>query len=527
MCTAVGVVRKPLPRGNGRPRKPTALVAARLLALIAGGGNRGEKGAGAVTFDHHGHAHHVCRLGPPAIFRFNLEQEGLRKVIPGHMGIGHTRYPTAGRSSLRALQQCAQPRREYAHLFGSRTPTFFAENGDTANPKHVRAWLHRHGITPSTSGGDAELLHLTLVHLLEQRCTGTVPTTSELAAKIFSAVRELHRIVVGGFSNVFLCRYGLVAWRAMPGIRPLQIAEKRSEDGELVEVAVASETGSFHDLGDYTTTRSLEPGEIVFVTPDLEVFSSKMIELKPAGGDAREAFCFFEYDYFARPDSSFHDEGGEPMPVEGVRRRLAMELAEEFICFRRQVDVVVGVPATAVSAGIEVAQVWGVPYRQALIKKGTVRSFQETSDARRQRAIDGKMMFIRRFIRGKRVALIDDSNVRGNTAKKIVARLKELGAEEVHYFFYTPPLQHPCFFGIDIPDPGELTAARCHGDSEAIAAEMGATSVHYLSLERHLRGLGVPREKLCDACLTGEYPVDISEAGHRATARRRQRRRSA
>ncbi|MCL4235965.1 MAG: hypothetical protein KJ042_15770, partial [Deltaproteobacteria bacterium] len=207
--------------------------------------------------------------------------------------------------------------------------------------------------------------------------------------------------------------------------------------------------------------------------------------------------------------------------VEITRQELGDVLAEEFGHLKSEIDVVIGLPGTAVSTGLAFAQQLGLPYRQGIIKVGNKRSFQETSDTKRQKAIDDKFIFIRDFINGRRVAIVDDSNVRGTTSKKIIRRLYSLGAKEVRFFYYTPPIIGPCFYGIDTPDETRLVA---FGKSdEEIREEMGCEGVHYLSHDGLIRGLGIGRDRLCLACITRQYPTDVREARERVIRRREER----
>jgi amidophosphoribosyltransferase len=168
------------------------------------------------------------------------------------------------------------------------------------------------------------------------------------------------------------------------------------------------------------------------------------------------------------------------------------------------------------------AQTWGVPFENGIIKVGNKRSFQEPSQELRLKAIDDKFLFIKEFIEGRRVAVVDDSNVRGTTARKITSRLFDLGAREVHLFYFCPKVIGPCFYGIDTPDETQLIAA---GRSDAqIRDGIGATSVNYISIEGLLRGLRLSRNELCLACITREYPTPTDQMSERLALRSVERR---
>ena len=163
------------------------------------------------------------------------------------------------------------------------------------------------------------------------------------------------------------------------------------------------------------------------------------------------------------------------------------------------------------------AQSWGKPFEHGIIKVGQKRSFQETTKEKREKAIDEKFLFIKEFIDGKRVAVVDDSNVRGTTARKMAARLFELGAKEVHLYYFCPKVVGPCFYGIDTPDESQLVAV---GRNDAqIRDWIGATSVNYISIEGLIRGLGLQKNELCLACVNRKYPTDVRAAQDRVALR--------
>jgi len=207
--------------------------------------------------------------------------------------------------------------------------------------------------------------------------------------------------------------------------------------------------------------------------------------------------------------------------VEAARRDLGRVLAEEYAGHKSRVDVVIGVPGTGVSAGIEMARRWGVPFDNGIIKVGAKRSFQETSQEKREKAIDEKFLFIKEFVEGRSVAVVDDSNVRGTTARKLAKRLFDLGAREVHLYYFCPKVIGPCFYGIDTPDESKLVAAG--RTDEEIRAWIGATSVNYISIEGLIRGLNLPSDELCLACVTKKYPTPTASADERIALRNAER----
>ncbi|MCC6739119.1 MAG: hypothetical protein IT452_08735, partial [Planctomycetia bacterium] len=347
--------------------------------------------------------------------------------------------------------------------------------------------------------------------MLEQRIF-EARAMEDYVARLFKSVEGVHADLVGAYSVLTITERGLLAFKDPNGIRPCSIAfrEKPGDMFGAKEVAFASESSVFNYFGDYHDIRELEPGEVIFVEREtLKVHRGRF-------GTSRGAFCFFEFVYFARPDSKFKGR-----VVESARRDLGKVLSEEYAHAKKDVDVVLGVPGTGVSAGVAMAQAWNLPFEYGIIKVGSKRSFQETSQEKREKAIDEKFLFIKEFIDGRRVAVVDDSNVRGTTARKLARRLFELGAKEVHLYYFCPPVVGPCFYGIDTPDESKLVAAGRTG--EQVRDWIGATSVNYVSIEGLIRGLGLPKDELCLACVNRQYPTTVTEAQDRVALRNTER----
>lgn len=475
-------------------------VAARLAAAAERLQSRGEHSTGVSTsdgryfYDHGG-------LGPaPTVFHnYDLGQ------LKGAVGIAHTRYATTGGGSRERLLRNRQP-------VGSDRPGLrTCANGDLVNLHARREALKLRGFSFQTEV-DAKVIQNTLIeHLFATKAMEECPT-DEYAERLFRAVEGVDRDLVGAYSCLTITDRGLLAFKDPNGIRPMCMAT-RKRSGEMFggpEVVFASESSVLNYFGDYDDIREVEPGEAIFVERD----TGRVIRRRLS--DRRGAFCFFEFVYFARPDSKFKGR-----VVESARRDLGAVLAEEHAAARRSLDVVVGIPGTGVSAGVAMARALGLPFENAVIKVGNKRSFQETSPETRMKAIDDKFLFVKEFVDGKRVGVVDDSNVRGTTARKIVRRLRDVGAREVHLFYFCPRVIGPCYYGIDTPDEGELIAA---GRSDAeIAAWIGADSVNYVSVEGLIRGLKLQREELCLACVTKQYPTPIPAADERLTLRKAER----
>jgi amidophosphoribosyltransferase len=351
---------------------------------------------------------------------------------------------------------------------------------------------------------DAEALMMALAqNLLERRHEKTKDIKSYLEKKLYPSLEDIMRkegkyYVNGAYSAVAtLAGRGLLAFRDPNGFRPLSFARKDFED--KLTYAFASETSAFNYLGGYKNIRDVERGEAVFIDEKLNVYS-KIIHQ----GD--EAFCSFEYNYFAGPDSDL-----KGVKVYDAHLKLGRAFAEFFAYRRDYVDIVMAVPKTAIPAAIELAHAWSKDYREGMIVRGEVRSFLEPTQKERELAVVDKMIWIKSQIQGKRIALVEDSTVRGTTLAAIIKKLRELGALEVHVFSTYDMISWPCVYGIDTPDRDELIAARQGQNLEAITRELGANSVNYLPYTEFGRAIGVSQNQLCFACVNGEYPTDTSE----------------
>ena len=460
--------------------------------------NRGERSTKVVTFDGN-FFHEKGGLQPPAFLFFDYDYRKLE----GNSGIVHTRYATTGATSAEMLARNMQP------VFTNRPGMALCNNGDLINMESTTRKLKERGFSFQTQVDAKVIQNCLMDHLIENKIY-KMKDIDEFVDVLMQSVDETHHDLIGAYSALALFENGLLAFKDPQGIRPLCMAQRKDENGNTIEIGFSSESSVFNYFGDYTKLRELEPGEAIFVDyENMNVYQRKLTSRK-------EAFCFFEYVYFARPDSKFNGNY-----VEVLRKRLGKVLAQQFSEYRDKLDVVVGLPGTAVSTGQMFGQYLDIPVRNAIIKVGSKRSFQETSDEKRKKAIDDKFIFIRDFIQNRRVAIVDDSNVRGTTAKKIIRRLFDLGAAEVHMFYYTPPIIGPCFYGIDTPDENLLIAY--NRSMEEIRQEMGCTSINYISIENLIKGLEYPADKLCLACINREYPTDITEREERIAMRLAQR----
>ncbi len=428
--------------------------------------HRGQEAAGIASSD--GRAAYIHKgLGRVA----QVFDEGNLGPLLGELAIGHNRYSTTGATQLRN----AQP-----HLVETALgPLAVAHNGNLTNARRLRRELLEAGIGFS-SGSDTEVM----LRLL------ALPAEGEAAGDPWlTRMRRLMERAEGAYSLVVLTREAVYALRDPWGFRPLAVGAL--EDGGF---AVASESSALATMGagfDF----EVEPGSAVRL--DREGYTvHRLVEPQ------KRALCVFEFVYFARPDTLL--DGQE---VHAVRRRLGAELAREAPA---EADVVVGVPDSATAHALGYAEAAGLPYAEGLIKNRYIgRTFIEPDDALRKSGVRLKYTPLASVLAGRRVVLVDDSIVRGNTAGPLVRLLRSAGAREVHLRVASPPVRHPCFMGLDMATHEELIAHNL--DVAKIREHVGADSLAYLSHAGMMRAVGGGRG-FCDACFTGRYPVTL-EAG--------------
>jgi amidophosphoribosyltransferase len=392
-----------------------------------------------------------------------FNQNDLEK-LKGKYAIGHTRYSTTGSSSIRNAQPFM-----IETLHG---PLAVGHNGNLVNSADLRQRLLEEGVGLSASS-DSEVLTMMLA-----RAQGT---TWEV--RIQACMQDWK----GAYSLVILTRDGVFAARDPWGVRPLSVGLLPSGG-----YAAASETGALRTLG-CRAIREVKPGEIVSLRNGALVVTQA---IKPAGSLAR---CVFEMIYFSRPDAVWDERS-----IHQVRQNLGRELARE--C-PSEADVVIPVPDSSIPAAIGYSAESGIPYNDGFIKNRYVgRTFIEPTDSLRKRGVALKINVINENVLGKRVILIDDSIVRGNTIGPITKLLRDAGAEEVHVRITCPPITSPCFMGVDMGTCDDLIAHK--RTVEEICEFVKADSLHYLSLDGMMRAVG-RTEGYCQACFTGNYPLDV------------------
>lgn len=421
--------------------------------------HRGQEAAGIAVADGITiHDHKGLGLVSQVFNQSNLEP------LKGHLAIGHTRYSTTGSSSLRNAQPFL--------IHTQHGPLAMAHNGNITNAAVLRKELLQRGVGLFTSS-DSEVITLTLA--------GAQGKTWE------DRLQNTMQRWVGAYSLVILTSEQLFAVRDPWGFRPLSL-------GQLANggYAIASETGALQTLG-CKEIREVQPGEIV--TLDANGLHSRQ-------GQAAAtplARCTFEQIYFSRPDSVWDN-----LNVHHVRQRLGEALWQEK---KIAADVVIPVPDSAVPAAIGYARASGLPYNDGFIKNRYIgRTFIQPTDSLRRQGVALKFNVLADNLRDKRVVMIDDSIVRGNTSGPLVKLLRDAGAKEVHLAITCPPITHPCFMGVDMGTYHELIAHQM--SLEQIRDHIGCDSLHFLSLDGMMAAIG-RKSGYCNACFTGKYPIDV------------------
>jgi amidophosphoribosyltransferase len=420
--------------------------------------HRGQESAGIASTDGadvhlHRSLGHVQEIFTPEVIAH----------LPGSAAIGHTRYSTAGDTTLMNAQpiliDCNKGKLALGH------------NGNLTNALELRRRLeHRGSIFQTTS--DTEVI----VHLVARSAARNLP----------GALADALNQVEGAYSLLVLTRDEMYAIRDPRGFRPLVLGRF---DGAWI---ASSETCAF-DLIDAEYVREIEPGEMVRISRS-GIESIRFATEKP------HQYCIFEHVYFSRPDSLVFGR-----PVNESRERLGRLLAREHPV---QADIVAPVPDSGVPAAVGYALESGIPFRMALIRNHYVgRTFIEPEQSIRDFGVKLKLNPVRRMLEGQRVVLVDDSIVRGTTSRKIVRLVRDAGATEVHVRISCPPTISPCYYGIDTPRRDELIAAQ--QSVEEIRKFLGADSLGYLSFESLRAAVGDADGKFCTACYTGNYPTEL------------------
>ncbi len=510
MCGVIGVI----------SRRPVLdKVVQGLLALE----NRGKESTGIAGYSVE-HRRFVPLINEAKPASETYTEEFFRKYgdSPVTLAIGHNRYATSGDDVTRDIQP----------LRITRPGIVGCHNGQVANLVTLEKSLRGHEWSLNTTC-DVELLLGALGQGLRQHEATTTDTKAYIHRRLRPALHELMDkdsplFVNGAYSFLTIIDgQGLMAVRDPYGIRPLVWSERKEEDGSST-YAFASEPTAFHAIGGFGPSHAVSAGEAIFI--DFELNKHHLMINKKG-----EAHCAFEYPYFANVASKL-----EGVSVYDARIAIGHQLAKEHPEFQGKIDLVMPIPdsprpiakgfADAMTglnfddflryaaigpsiAGREIVEMARngliTPHGEGVIKNPhfSKRVFQERSPERRQAALRLKYEFIKSQVDGRRVAVVDDSIVRADTMRYVNARLRELGAREIHAFIGFPPILFPCPYGIDTPQYEELIAHKLGANMPAIAQHVYADSVNYISHRGLYQAIGLPAEKLCMACTNGQYPT--------------------
>jgi amidophosphoribosyltransferase len=432
--------------------------------------HRGQESAGIATFEgDRVHLHKAMGLVSHAF------SEPILQTLVGDLAVGHTRYSTTG--SSRVVN--AQPAVVHTRL----GPLALAHNGNLVNVAQLREELSKrfHDFVTTT---DSEMIALAMSDAVND---GLPWMEAAIAAC---------RRCQGAFSLVIATPDGMIGTRDPNGIRPLVIGcLPQHDDTDPLRYVLASETCALDIVG-AKYLRDVEPGEMVWLDED------GLRSVKWSDATVRK-LCVFEMIYFARPDSIMHDES-----LYTYRMRIGRQLAQENPL--DDADIVIAVPDSGIPAAIGYSQASGIPYAEGLIKNRYVgRTFIQPTQAMRESGIRMKLNPLKDVLKGKRVIIVDDSIVRGTTSRKIVRALRDAGAIAVHMRISSPPVTHPCFYGIDTDSQDHLIAAS--KSVAEIAHQIEADSLRYLSREGMLTSTLQDTQTFCSACFTGDYPVVIPD----------------
>jgi amidophosphoribosyltransferase len=427
--------------------------------------HRGQESAGIAVSE----GHNVVVYKDMGLVGQVFDETAL-SALRGHLAIGHVRYSTTGSTTW----ENAQP--TYKASQGGHIA--LAHNGNLVNSSELRSWLAREGGDPSPkrsrvpASTDTDLV---AAHIARVNQHGTA-----------AAIKEVLPRLSGAYSFTMMDETSLFGARDPLGFRPLSLGRLGSGGWVL-----ASETCALDLLG-ARFIRDVEPGELITIGPN----GIESEQISPAGS----ATCIFEHVYFARPDSNLMGQN-----VYASRYRMGQRLATEAPV---DADMVMPVPDSGVPAAQGYAKASQIAYGEGFVKNRYVgRTFIQPTQSIRQQGVRMKLNPLKEVIEGKRLVVVEDSIVRGNTVRQLVAMLRGAGAKEIHMRVSSPPIRWPCFYGIDMPNHDDLIASRC--DEQDICAHVGADSLAYLSLDGMVESTRIPGDAFCTACFSSRYPVAI------------------
>ena len=435
--------------------------------------HRGQESAGIVTARDLGKPFAIKR-GMGLVGQVFSEQD--LKELAGTRAVGHVRYSTTGSSNIKNAQPLT--------VETSRGQIAIAHNGNLVNAGVLREELEAAGSIFQTTT-DSEII----LHLISR------PNPAISGGALAQALSRVH----GAYSLILMGENEVIAARDPFGFRPLVI-------GRLDEAIIFSSETCALDLVGAEFVREVEPGEVVVAD------EGGLRSFKPHAETPRESLCVFEFVYFARPDSQL---GGRN--VSHARTRMGRELAR---LHPVEADIVVPVPDSGTYAALGYSEQSGIPLDQAFVRNHYIgRTFLQPTQLIRDFNVRVKLNLIRSAVQGKRVVVVDDSIVRGTTARARVTNLREAGAREVHIRVSCPPHRFSCHYGIDFPNPKDLLANRM--TRQEITKYLGADSLGYLDVDGMVRACGIPAKKFCLACFTGDYPVPFAPEDNKEVLERR------
>ena len=424
--------------------------------------HRGQESAGIAACDE-GHIMTVRDLG---LVSQVFDEEKLR-ALQGQLAVGHVRYSTTGSSAWENAQPVWRSDKRQVAL---------AHNGNLINAVELHAQLTEQGVS-FRGTSDSEIIAALL--------------STHPAGSIEEALADVMPRLAGAFSTVVMTKDRVVAFRDPAGLRPLSLGQIGDR------YCIASESCAFDIIG-AELLREVQPGEMVSL-------GERGIETRQIVESERKAFCVFEHIYFARPDSI----------LEGNRTQVSRRKMGEILWREAPVeaDVVISVPDSGNPAAAGFSKASGIPRDDGLIKNRYVaRTFIQPGQDLRKHGLRMKFNPLREVVEGKRLVVVDDSIVRGNTTRQIIGMLRDAGASEVHLRISAPPIRYPCHYGIDMSTAQEMIA---HGRTvEEVAEELGCDSLAYLSLDGVYEAIRSTRETHCDACFSGQYPLARTESAN-------------
>ncbi|HEX9657592.1 MAG TPA: amidophosphoribosyltransferase [Bacteroidota bacterium] len=449
--------------------------------------HRGQEGSGIVTShydpDQQRHRFHVHK-------DFGLVNDVYRdgkiltEQLKGTSAIGHNRYSTAGSANNKLNIQPFTVNYKRGNIG-------VAHNGNLTNFRTIRQTLQDDGTIFQTTSDTEVILHLI--------------ARSKKKTQI-EQIQDALSQIEGAFSLVILTDNMLIAARDHAGFRPLALGKKENA------FVVASETVGF-DIIDAEYVREIEPGEIVVINESSQK-TGQVTSLRIDDRPANPHHCIFEYIYFSRPDSHIFGHS-----VDKVRRKLGKTLAEVAPVSPQDPEdkpIVINVPDSSNTATMGFVQQTVKGGGTAKLEIGLIRShyigrtFIQPSQDVRQNKVRTKFNIVRGVLQDRVVVIVDDSIVRGTTSKQLVQLVKQAGPKEVHFRVTSPPIKYPCHYGMDFPNPSELIANQCDGDTEKIREALGVDSLQYMSLDDLLRSVPTDNgENYCTACFSGNYPVKV------------------